>query len=148
MDVQVFVFTFLTYVYFAFHVFPQGSGSPHHSPKAQQAPVSGARSVFSPPGGGVSAVPCWFPPQVFTTVPWLMALERMQPAPLIPPTPENWHKGQGIETEARAWPALLSTCPREQQQSCLCGAFKCQGRGNSLHPYQRVCLSQRAPSKY
>lgn len=148
MDVQAFAFMLSTSMYFAIHIFPQGSVSPYYSPKAQQAPVSGARCVFRAPGGGVTAVLCWFPPQVFKTAPWLTSQERVQPAPLAPPTPANWHKGQGLETEARAQPAPLPTCPREQQQSCLCSALKCQGIESSSHPHQRVCLSQRAPSKY
>jgi len=75
-------------------------------------------------------------------------------APLIPPTSVNWQKGHGREEERQGHglpsllPASPSVCPREQQQSCLCSAFNRKGRGSSLHPYQRACLSEKAPSKY
>ena len=50
------------------------------------------------------------PAGLSTSVHWLTSLERVQPAPLIPPTLANWHKGQGREREARAWPAFPPAC--------------------------------------
>lgn len=149
-DVQIFIFMFSTYIYVStciLHCTSSESTSTRVCFPTSQ-PWSSAGTCAQHSWGRCQCPAVLIPPQVLKAVPWLMSLERVQPAPLVPPAPANWHKGQEVETEARAWPAPLSTCPREKQQSCLCSAFKCQGRGSSSHPYQRVCLSQRAPSKY
>lgn len=102
-----------------------------------------ARCVFSTPGGGVSAVLCWFPPQLFNLC-LAYTSGKAQPAPLAPPTPPKWHKGQGLETEARAWPAPLPTCPRESSRAASAALWSDKAE-EAPHILTKECACHREP---
>lgn len=102
------------------------------------APVSGARSVLSTPGGGISAVLCRFPSQVLKTVPWFMSLERVQPAP------PNWQKGQGAETEQGH--GLLHCPPAPGSSSTAASAVLGSAKAEEApHILTKECACHREP---